>query len=211
MTHNQIDFQTLKENQRHNLEMESQGRNTLSETARHNQVFERETNRSNLVNEALKEANLQETQRTNLANELIKRSGLAETSRANRVQESLKRKADVLNYTVGMSSVTENTRHNKSVEDETIRHNVEAENQTAFRNVQDYEIGKTNAAANTSNAKSNAINASVNQDLAPSRKAQNWGSAINSISNAVNRGVKTISDVFDLVPKTAKSFISGGK
>lgn len=211
MTHNQIDFQTLKENQRHNQEMERQGRGVLSETARHNQAFEQETNRSNLVNENVRKASLAETHRSNLVNEAIKGASLEETSRSNLAQESLKHEANVLNYSVGMSNVGESVRHNKAAEFETNRHNVGVENLTSSKNMLDYEVGRTNASANTRNAESNAINASVNQDLVPSQKAKNWGSAVNSFSNAINTGVKTVIDVFSLAPQVAKKFIKGGK
>lgn len=209
MTHNQIDFQNLKESQRHNLEMERQGRDVLSESSRHNQAIELETNRSNLINES------------------IKRGSLSETIRSNQAKENLQHESNILNYNVGMYNARENARHNlasesettahnrisemevnrsnTAKEDETSRHNLAvetedqrhamvSEQQTVARDLLNYSIGSQNAMANT-------INANVNRYLAPSQKWRNIGNAANDITGAFHNNVKMVSDLVGIIPK----------
>ena len=191
MTHNQIDYQSLKETQRHNLEMESQGAKALSETARHNLAYEQETNRANLVGETLRASAQRESERSNAANESLKHEanvlnytatlkGIAETSRHNKAYEQetsrANKRKEYIDYT-----------HNKNVESETKRHNVQNENAQTFSNITSYETGRKSANANL-------INAEVNRWKAPSEKYKNVTGGINNLSNASYNQVKSLHE-----------------
>lgn len=208
MTHNQIDYQSLQETKRHNLEMESQGAQGLAETARHNQAYEQETNRSNLVNES------------------IRSQSQAETERSNRAQEWLKHESNILNYSANIAGVQESSRHNQAtemetnrsnlmkeridsthysnVEKETNRHNVETENAQAFANITGYETSKKSANANL-------INAEVNRWKAPFTAARDAGSALNSLSNASLNQVRTIKEAVSVGADLIRASKIGGK
>lgn len=208
MTHNQIDYQSLQETKRHNLEMESQGARGLAETARHNLAYEQETNRSNLINES------------------IRQSAQAESERSNRANENLKHEANILNYTVGMAGVSESIRHNTASENETKRsnkrkefidyshntavekesnrHNVESENSQTFSNITSFETGKRNANANL-------INAEVNRWKAPTESFRNYSSGVNSLSTASMNQVKALREAVGAFTDVVKITKIGGK
>lgn len=208
MTHNQIDYQNLKETMRHNKELEAQGAQTLAETARHNLAFEQETNRSNLVNEAIKSASQEESARSNRANEELKHEsnvlnysanikGIAENSRHNRAYEAetkrSNQKREYIDYT-----------HNKNVEAENKRHNVETENAQTFSNITSFETNKKSANANL-------INAEVNRWKAPSEKYRNFTSGINNLSNASHTQVKALREATGIFTDIVKIGSLGGK
>lgn len=120
MTKNQIDYWSLQENKRHNLEQEALGRGTLDESKRHNLQTEgqavnelTERHRHNLVGESVDIGNLQESQRHN-------RSVEQETNRHNVTVENETHRSNVANE-------TETNRHNVATEHETNRHNVVTE------------------------------------------------------------------------------------
>lgn len=94
MTHNQIDYWNLKENQAHN------------------RATERETYRSNKAKEHLSMSEQRETHRANVAREGFNLSSLAETSRHNLANEGLT--GTDLNIKAGQLS--ESTRHNQATE-----------------------------------------------------------------------------------------------
>lgn len=78
MLQTQVNYWTLKENERHNTQMEAIERERIAELIRHNKEAERlgfdtlfETSRSNRVYEGQGERKLFETNRSNLANEAI--------------------------------------------------------------------------------------------------------------------------------------------
>lgn len=78
MLQTQVNYWTLMENQRHNLESERLGFSTLEETKRHNLATEQlgfqtlqETGRHNVATENLGFANLDETKRHNLVGEQL--------------------------------------------------------------------------------------------------------------------------------------------
>lgn len=201
MTHNQIDYQSLKETMRHNREMESQGAQSLAETTRHNRAYEQETNRANLVNES-------ERSRSNLANEM------------------LKHESNILNYNASMAATYESIRHNTAVERETKRanqrrefidhthntnveretkrHNVSNENAQTFSNITSYETSNKSAVANL-------INADVASKKAPSEALRNIGSAVNSLSNASLNQVKSLREVFGTMTDLVRIGKIGGK
>lgn len=208
MTHNQIDYQNLKETMRHNKELEAQGAQTLAETARHNQAYEQETNRSNLVNEAIRSATQAEEARSNRASEALKHEsnvlnysaniqGIAETSRHNRAYEAetkrSNQKREYIDYT-----------HNKNVETESKRHNVASENAQTFSNITNYETSKKSANANL-------INAEVNRWKAPSEKYRNFTSGINNLSTASHNQVKSLREATGTFTDIVKIGSLGGK
>lgn len=201
MTHNQIDYQSLKETMRHNKEMESQGAQSLAETARHNLAYEQETNRANLVNEG-------ERSRTNLANEVLKHEsnilnynasmaatyeGIRHNTAVERETKRANQKKEFIDYT-----------HNTNVEKETKRHNVSNENSQTFSNITSYETGKKSANANL-------INAEVSKWKAPSEALRNAGSALNSVSNATLNQVKSLKEAISVGADLVRKSKIGGK
>lgn len=123
MTQNQIRYQELQENKRHNLISEH-------ETGRHNAVTEQlqhreldETVRTHQVNEGIAMFNANETKRSNVARELeTSRSNLArerETNRSNLAKEAETNRANLATEQIRRDELTEKNRHN--VADETIR------------------------------------------------------------------------------------------
>lgn len=201
MTHNQIDFQSLKETMRHNKEMESQGAQSLAETARHNLAYEQETNRANLVNEG-------ETARSNLANEMLRHessilnynASMAATSESIRHNTAVERETKRANKKKEFIDYT----HNTNVEKETNRHNVRNENAQVFSNITSYETGKKSANANL-------INAEVNRWKAPSEALRNAGSAFNSMSNASLNQVKSLREAVGMATDLVRTSKIGGK
>lgn len=134
MTHNQINYWTLRETQRanrskeletnrHNLATEDQSRQELVEASRSNRAREAETVRHNVASES-------ETYRHNAATEAQEANDLLERSRSNRAQESLKR--------------TENLIKQQSV------------NESVRSNMANEVIGRSNAASNLISANSNS-------------------------------------------------------
>lgn len=182
MTHNQIDFKSAVETERHNREMEKLTGESQAETARHNKAFEAETNRANLAKES-------ENTRSNQARE-------KEDNRSNVVNEGIRSAANTINYTLGMLGVTETRRHNTSQEKidsvrntyeinhwqtmdtETNRHNVENENNATLNSV-------LNIVPNQRKANADMLNAKINANLAPSLKTKNYISAIGSLGQTV--------------------------
>lgn len=134
MTHNQINYWTLKENQRsnrakevetnrHNVATETQSSRELAETQRANLAKESENYRHNYATET-------EGARHNKATEQQTANDLLEKSRSNRAQEALKHEYNL----VKASDVAEKERANRANE----------------------VIGRNNATANLIGASSNA-------------------------------------------------------
>lgn len=140
MTRNQIDFAKHKEDQRHNLEMESQGRYSLQETAQHNRAQE-SIGRSNV---GLGYANLGELSRHNRQQEAVnwftaENLAYLQGEQA-RYYDELRNKTqsevgvqrgnlavNAANSITNLRSVLETGRHNLATEGETFRSNTARE------------------------------------------------------------------------------------
>lgn len=140
MTRNQIDFAKHKENVRHNLEMEGQGRSTIDESKRHNLKSED----IGYANVGLGYSNLAELTRHNAQSEAInwftaenlaylqgEQAGYYDALRSKTASEVgvAQRNAttNALNYVVNLKSILEQGRHNVVGENETRRSNIARE------------------------------------------------------------------------------------
>lgn len=124
MTTTQIQYWTLKENQRSNLAQETEiNRSNVArekETKRHNKAGEKETNRHNVVVEV-------ETERHNRAIELLTSQANAEQARHNQMTESLEGQRltiDQQRLQLGYDTLAET--HRTNVANEQLRHDSNA-------------------------------------------------------------------------------------
>lgn len=196
MTHNQIEYWSLKEDQRHNraVETETNRQNvavleetkrhnvasenfnlsSLAETTRHNKATETETQRHNIAGE-------KEVQRHNVATEQFNLSALAETSRHNKASEGLQAQAN-----------TEAARHNVAVESETYRSNVFSENIIAQRDRWNHEYNMATTAIGQ--VRNELQRKELEQQLQKIRNDYEIGMTRNNIE-AVNTAVGSVKDI----------------
>lgn len=150
MTHNQIEYQKLEEDRRHNAATEFETRRNnvavLGETNRHNLVYEQETGRHNRADEAIR-------------------------SESNQINKAHFERSDFENSRHNQATETETNRHNLVTEsqtdrayNETVRHNVASEGigwAQAHASMANANAALQNAATNARNADINAINATT--------------------------------------------------
>lgn len=202
MTHNQIAYATLLENQRHNTvvekETERSARATLSETNRHNIAQENYWAQSNAINQSHLERMDAETNRHNIVSESTERYKASEQSRHNVVSEQLQ---------AALQSETQ--RHNLQQEAltgeglvETGRHQRVTEsissNQASSAS-QQAQASLMNARTNQQNAATNALNANTNRFKAESEATVNSARVDDLRNQITNRNIQSINQSFNTI------------
>lgn len=198
MTRNQIAYRDLKEQIRHNTQVEN-------ETNRHSLAYETETRRANIARE-------RENQRSNIASETIRRN-------TNFINASHWLRADTEQNRSNLARERENFRSNRA--SELIRQTeAQIKQQEANTNASQLVINQQNANTNALNAQTNIThetnyaimarasigqmeaaksNAIVNSMVAPSEIARNTGAAFNNYMSGIHHGTGSVSDLTSVI------------
>lgn len=183
MTANQINYQNLQENIRHNV-------TTEFEAVRHNVTGERETTRHNIVGEVeLNRHNVvweQETGRHNVVTE-------RETGRHNRATESVAQGQLALGY----SQLAEAIQHNRSTEALTNDRNLNDLNLGKFANI----IKQQQADAATSTAATRRTEAEIRAKEATTHRINAIWGGINDSLSVLSKGAGAVGQLLPFLIK----------
>lgn len=225
----QVQYWTLMETKRHNLQSEDLGNRTLQENIRHNTVTENETNRHNVATENYYTNSLLETVRHNLVTEGQGQSKI-EIDRMNAFTNQRNAATNEMNaatnrMAVGVQSYDAQTRRFSAITGASLgldanriaQENADSNRMSSEAKQTEAQTGQLRLfTVDQSNASSNAMNAEANQRNAATREGElqlgydnlglqeDWKQHQKTM-DWFNFGEKTIDDVYDNMNETVRT------